>query len=97
MREKRGFKRTIDEDEGGGGDEKYLAFKSLLSQSEADKELTPLRVQRHLLTLHQSHGQHRGPQLTLPQRLGQTEVLSRAPRLQRQVQREEVRLQNKRS
>lgn len=73
-----------EEEEGRAGDEKhqYLAFVCLLSQSEANKELTSLRVQRQLLTLHQSHWHNRGPQLTFPQWLWQTKVLRSASRLQ---------------
>lgn len=87
---------TVQEGKGSGGDEKhqssmqYLAFVSLLSQSEANKELTPLRVQRHLSTFHQSHWHNRGPQLTLPQCLRQTQALRRTSRLQEGLRRGET-------
>lgn len=57
---------------------RYLAFVRLFTQSEADKELACWRVLNQLLALHQSHWHHGGPQLTLPQRVRQTEVLRSA-------------------
>lgn len=56
----------------------YLAFVRLFTQSEADKQLAGWRLLHQLLTLHQSHWHNRGPQLTLPQWLRQTEGMGRA-------------------
>lgn len=54
------FEEQQEEFKGGRGEKllssiRYLAFVSLLSQCEANKELTSQRVQRQLLSLNQSH------------------------------------------
>lgn len=49
-----------------------------LPESEAYEELTPLSVQRQILTLDQSHGHNRSPKLTLPQCLQLAKAQRRA-------------------
>lgn len=48
------------------GKHAYLAFVYLLSQFEANKELTSLRVQGQILTLHKSDRNNGIPHMTFP-------------------------------
>lgn len=59
----------------------YLAFVYLLSQFEANKELTSLRVQAQILGLHKSDRHDGIPNLTSHHHLRQTEAMGRASTL----------------
>lgn len=63
------------------GKHAYLAFVYLLSQFEANKELTSLRVQGQILTLHKSDRNNGIPHMTFPHDLWQTEAMGRASTL----------------